>query len=525
MIRIITSLVAVLVISSVQAQINVAGTPRLVIGITIDQLRGDYLELFEENFSENGFKRLKNSGLMYQNMRFDFTNVNTASAIATIHTGANPSFTGIDAPQKFSRDKHQIVSILHDENATSATRLTTSALYTSTLADELKVASQGKANVYAVAPDAYQALLSIGHTDGIAIWIDDFSGKWLSSSRYNPTEWISERINSSASALDKRIKNLSWRPSLSIDKYKLLPYDGGTFYTFNHTFGSEKSPYLTLKKTPLVNDEVANMATSLIKEAALGTRSMPDFLSLTFYLGNAPQVANKLSPLETQDAYYRLDRTLGQFFEVVDKTVGLQNALIFVTSTGNFLQEEPKNRATEGGTIFYPNRCTSLLNMMLMAEYGKEQWVEGFFNNQIFLDRKLIERKNLNIKEIQNKSAEFVEQFTGVQDVVTSSNFAENSNWSDVREGLHKKNIGDLLLRLQSGTRIVDENTTTPQPDFRERNATVRAPIFFFGYNVRPQKVYREINAREIAPSVAYTLRIRSPNAASGSVLPELIKH
>ena len=61
MIRIITSLVAVLTVTSIQAQTTLSETPKLVIGITIDQLRGDYLNLFQSSFTERGFKQACNS--------------------------------------------------------------------------------------------------------------------------------------------------------------------------------------------------------------------------------------------------------------------------------------------------------------------------------------------------------------------------------------------------------------------------------------------------------------------------------
>ncbi len=95
MIRIITSLVAVLTISSIQAQSTVRETPKLVIGITIDQLRGgDYLELFQHTFTQRGFKRLLSEGLVYQNIKYDFPNLDDASAIATIYTAQCRFITG-----------------------------------------------------------------------------------------------------------------------------------------------------------------------------------------------------------------------------------------------------------------------------------------------------------------------------------------------------------------------------------------------------------------------------------------------
>ena len=68
MIRILSSLVAILIIAPLQAQMLPNETPKLIVGITIDQLRGDYLEQFRHAFGDKGFKRLFEEGLVYQNM-------------------------------------------------------------------------------------------------------------------------------------------------------------------------------------------------------------------------------------------------------------------------------------------------------------------------------------------------------------------------------------------------------------------------------------------------------------------------
>jgi hypothetical protein len=47
------------------------------------------------------------------------------------------------------------------------------------------------------------------------------------------------------------------------------------------------------------------------------------------------------------------------------------------------------------------------------------------------------------------------------------------------------------------------------------------APVIFFGNHVKPQTVNRTIDATEIAPAIAYRLRIRAPNAAHAEILEE----
>ena len=68
--------------------------PKLVVCITVDQLRGDYIEYFYNTFGERGFKRLMNEGLVYNNIRFEFSDIDQASAFATLFTGSNPCFSG-----------------------------------------------------------------------------------------------------------------------------------------------------------------------------------------------------------------------------------------------------------------------------------------------------------------------------------------------------------------------------------------------------------------------------------------------
>ena len=75
--KIITSLIAVFIVVTLQAQQQ--PTPKLVVFITIDQLRGDYLEYFKGFFGEQGFKRLLNNGIVYRHIQFEFSSINQAS--------------------------------------------------------------------------------------------------------------------------------------------------------------------------------------------------------------------------------------------------------------------------------------------------------------------------------------------------------------------------------------------------------------------------------------------------------------
>src|SRR5690606_27637220 len=142
-----------------------------------------------------------------------------------------------------------------------------------------------------------------------------------------------------------------------------------------------------LKQSPFVNTEVREIAEKVLIANSLGKRQNPDFLALTFYAGNFENSLDKNYSVEVQDTYYRLDQEIGKLLDAIDTAVGLDNALIFVASTGYFNEQEviPADMVTSGGD-FYPDRSIALLNMYLMAIYGREQWVSKYYNQQLFFN-------------------------------------------------------------------------------------------------------------------------------------------
>lgn len=96
-----------------------------------------------------------------------------------------------------------------------------------------------------------------------------------------------------------------------------------------------------------------------------------------------------------QDTYVRIDRSIANLLELLDRKVGLQNVLIFVTSTGYTDSESSDSGLYKiPGGEFYLNRCAALLNMYLMATYGEGKYVETYHNQQIYLNHKLLEQSN-----------------------------------------------------------------------------------------------------------------------------------
>lgn len=523
--RFLTSLIVVLAATNLNAQ-QIAELPKLVVAITVDQLRGDYLNYLYQAFGEKGFKRLIEGGLLYENVVFDFERPDRASGMATLFTGAYPNLNGVVANSFFNTSNLRTESIFYDlKYMGNYTGLSVSPkrMLTSTITDELKVASDGLSRIYSIAPEMEQALIGGGHAADGAFWIDNINGKWATSTFYKDVPFFVDRYNRT-DALDKRINDATWEPMLPVSAYRFIPYFSND-WSFKHTFARvRKDQYKQFKTSALVNDEINRFVELFLTQGGLAKNNNPDFLSITYSAGTYLDGSPKQYSLETQDTYIRLDKTLGNLLDMIDKSVGLQNTFIFLTSTGNFdTEQKPGERYQIPTGEFHPDRCTALLNTYLMAIYGQENWVTGYHDQQIYLNRRLIDDKKVDMKEIQTKAAEFVIQFSGVQDVITSHQLLHgnwNKNINRYRNGYHRKLSGDLILAIEPGWSIVTDANLQQSKTVRVDG--IPAPLILYGPNIKSEKISRVIDATELAPTVSKVLRIRSPNACDALPLPEI---
>ncbi len=524
--RILTSLLTVIALTGLQAQ-NVPAVPRLVVGLTIDQLRTDYIEAFSALYGERGFKRLWKEGRVYLNAEYDFVQVDKSSATASIYTGTTPYMNGIIADQWMDRSTLRVINGVDDTDymgiytseSTSPVRLKVS-----TLTDELMIASQGVAEVYSIAPTREMAILGAGHAAKGAFWMNDETGKWSGSTYYgNFPSWVT--TYNDREGLDFRIGNLSWGPYLPVTMYKYLTSETKQV-TFKHNFDDErKNKYRKLKTSPYINNEVNRLVSACLSGANIGKDLVPDFLSIAYYAGNYDHKAPAELPLEMQDTYVRLDNSIADLLELIDRKVGLDNTLFFITSTGYTDADpvDPVQYRIPGGE-FRVERCAALLNLYLAAIYGEGRWVETHYDQHIYLNHKLIEQKQLNLVEIINRSSEFLVQFSGVKDVYSSQRLMLGS-WTPqidkIKNYYNPTCSGDLWIEVLPGWTVYSDHSLDTKV---QRYTYTSAPLIFFGCGMKPEVLHAPVKIGTIASTVAHYMRIRAPNASVLAPLTDLRK-
>lgn len=494
--------------------------PRLIVGITIDQLRTDYIQALQSKLTQGGFRRLMEGGMFIENVTFCLDNPEATSAIATLATGSYPYQNGITSRFIFDLQTLQRHSIFQDRDyigfATDGF-WSPKALLGSTLGDELKVATQMRGKVYSIAPEAEQALIAGGHSADGVFWIDDKTGHWASSTFYSDFPNYVLQQNNSRTPLFVDLTSANWTSQvISTGADCIAPLQQAS-PGFNHKFvqSGKQVNYQWFKSSPLVNDAILKMAKQFITNTRLGLTGTTDMLQLTFYAGTYQHAKTSVYPSELQDTYLRLDETVESLLQYIDKAVGLQHTIIYLTGTGA-TDEIADDIPTLSAGEFSANRCTALLNSHLISLHGQGQWIEGFNDGQIYLNHKLIEQKQLKIDDVSKEAAELVSLFSGVEEVYTTQQLL-HQDYSQriirVRNGYNKTTGGDLVVILEPGWRLrIDDKT---QPHQQTRHDIYPGPaIIYAPGRIRAETIKAPVEATAIAPTVAKTIRIRAPSAS-----------
>lgn len=498
--------------------------PRLVVGIVVDQLRTDYIEYLRTYFGEKGFKRLMRDGTYFRDVDFKARGLDAAGATAMLYTGAYPSKTGVPAATVYDHTMRKSLATLADPSALgnfTDDSYSPVALRLSTISDELAVESAGLSAIYAFAADPQQAVIMAGHSATSGSWINDNTGNWATTTYYK--ELPSPLSNRNyTSPLSQRIDTMKWVPSRSITSFPgLAPQKRVQPFQYNFR-KRDREVYRMFEASALVNTEVTDVAIDCIKTLNIGSAGDAiDMLNIAYTAAPYPYVKDGDYRAELEDTYFRLDAQLGRLFDAIDKYVGLDNTLVWLSSTGYFKDTAPADPAYKiPGGEFSTKRAKSLLNAYFSANYGNGDYVEAFSNGHVYLNHKEIERKMLSVDKLAEEARAFLCRMSGVADAYTATDILSprTPEVEILRLSFDPKTGGDVVVAYHPGW-TVSEDIDFPTTASHIRETSTLTPAFIMGPMVNSQTIETPVDAVALAPTLAGILRIRSPNGASAKPL------
>lgn len=508
---------AVLLLIPAWASAKTEKSPKLVVGIVVDQLDEECLEKLFPILGTEGLKKIWVNGYNRSNATFDYDNTDRASAVASVYTGASPFQHGIVSGRWMSRKTLVPVSPVDDGNHKGINTIEHTSpknLLSTNLADEIKLGSASRSKVCSIAIERDAAVLAGGHDPDMAIWMNATDCGWCTSDYYGALpQWVNE-------CNDSLGKNMDWKPLLASGSYIQLS-DHELFKPFSYTIkNSNQGEYRT---TPFANDRVTEMALSAISNMGLGNDDIPDLLALTYYAGNYRHTPNTIWSLEQQDIYVRLDQSIANLVSAITSRIGLNNVLFFLTSTGYVDSAAPEFGGTRIPTgQVSMERTTALLNLYLGAKYGSGTYIESYHRNQIFLNQKLIEEKGTSMHEILESCVDLLVQVSGIRSVLLLRDLMSmipDLETARKRNGYNSAYTGDIIIEAIPGWGISDEkdNTVTYRKPVGKP-----VPFILYGNGIRAEINHEPISVSALAPTVAQITRNDPPNACAAVPLKNL---
>lgn len=516
--------------------------PKLVVGIVVDQMRVDYIYRYWDRFSEGGFKRLVNKGYLYKNAQYDYVPTYTGPGHASIYTGTTPAVHGIIANDWYNKRTDSFLYCAGDSTVNSigidskAGKMSPRNMLSTTIGDELRLANMKRSKVFAISLKDRSSILPAGHNANGAFWFETQTGKFISSSYYMQElpSWLND-FNAKKHA-DSLLK-LGWNTLFPIESYLQSTPDKKAYEhipagfqndVFPYTFPGDNanSKYKVLRYTPHGNTITKDLALACIKAEKLGKNEASDLLAISF--SSTDYVGHAFGPksVEIEDMYLRLDLDLKHLLNELDKEVGKDNYVIFLTAdhgacdVPHYLEE---NNIPSG----YIHEA-DLEKSMKAFLYNKFQdsLITSFINQQVYLDEEIIEKKKLKIKDIEQDLARYVLQYKGVSEAYTSDVLKYgNSNPELFRyraqKGYNYVRSGNVAIAYLPGWIEYMEKGTTHGSAF---NYDTHIPIIFYGKAIPAGSSVRRVSITDIASTICTILQIPYPNGNIGNPLKEVSK-
>jgi predicted AlkP superfamily pyrophosphatase or phosphodiesterase len=555
------SLITVLVVSIFGSNFSYGQTelkkPKLIVGIVVDQMRSEQLYRYEAKYSEDGFKRILGDGFNYKNTQYNFTPTATAPGHSSIYTGTTPAMHGIINNSWYNRYENKYVSSVEDTTVSllgsknpNNSGASPKQLLTTTISDQLRMSSNFRSKVISVSLKDRGAVLPGGHLANAAYWndIETSPGYFVSSSYYmnELPKWVStfNKLEKPSTYLDT-----VWNTFYPIESYTesygdnnkyevVLGEDSPTFpYDFKKLrkkYRERNLEYLMLGFSPAGNTLLTEFAMDAVKNENLGSDEETDMLTISYSVTDKAGHIFGPNSVEVEDIYIRLDREISKLLKYLDKKVGKGAYTLFLTSDHGAVPI-----ASYLNDIRIPTGVARIamynekLNKYLVNKYGAGTWIQNFDDDQLYLNRTIINEKKLHLESIQQDAANFLVNLEGVSSALTAFQLQTSQYNDGLRErtqnGYHQKRSGDVLLTFYAG--IVQDDDS--EIDVASVKGTIHGsgysydthvPLIWFGNGISHGVSVRQVSPIDIASTLTMILNLQLPSGNSGHPLKELFK-
>ena len=521
--------------------------PKLVVGIVVDQMRQEYLYRFEKKFGTGGFRRLISDGFMLKNAHYNYIPTYTGPGHASIYTGTTPAIHGIIGNDWYDKVGRKDVNCVGDErqkpvgNDKGNGDVSPWRMLSSTITDELKLATQKRAKVIGLSMKDRGAVLPAGHLADGAYWFDGLSGKFISSTYYKPglPVWL-DKFN--ALNLADQYLNKEWKTLLPIEHYTESGPDDSPYETklkkddrpvFPYKLKELRTQYPNFDLITTVafgDDLLTDAAKAAIDGEELGKDDITDFLAVSYSSPDIIGHAMGPNSVEIEDTYLRLDKNLEDLLSDLDKKVGVGQYVVFLTAD-HAVADVPlylKDNKLPAG-IFRLANVEAGLNDYLKKYFGEKKIIEKIYNDQIFMNQEAFDgdpkASGIDMLVATELIGQYLLRVEGVADVypasvLRSADYGEKGLKGNAVRGYNRKRSGDIAYVLEPNW--IGWGGIVGTTHGSGYTYDTHVPIIFYGWGIKKGSSAKYHTITDIAPTLSVLLKIKFPSGCTGQPIGEI---
>jgi len=496
---------------------------RLVLLLTVDQFRADYLWRYDAEY-DGGLARLTRNGAVFLNAHLEHYPTVTAVGHATFGSGVLPSTSGIIGNDWFDRATGKSVTSVVDDQVKplggSATRgASPHRLLVSTIADEIKLAARpggGPAAPRAIGISFKDrsAILPVGRSADAAYWLDTPSGEFVSSTYYVDAlpAWV-RQFNEQKIGQSYAGQSWPFMPAPPADMARVLPATPGTELNS------------AVYASPFGNSLLERFAEAVVDAEQLGQRDAVDVLAVSFSSNDSIGHTYGPDSPEVRSVTLQTDKAIGALFAALDRKIGLNRVLVAFTSDHGVapLPERAASLRLPGGRLASDD-LFGPMRKALAQRFGPGDWIQGTAGTSPYLNHTLLTERGVDPAAARAVAAAAAATVPQVARVYTRDQLLVGDVPSDtisrrVAESYHRERSGDLEIILHPFWIRQKAGSTHGTPYSYDSHI----PLVIMGPGIRPGRYARPVALNDVAPTLATALRITMPAASAGRALNDVV--
>lgn len=512
--------------------------PKLVVLLSIDQMRGDYIDKFRHQWTK-GLHRLVTEGAWFRQADYPYYTTVTCAGHASIGTGTVPAVHGMVANSWADRDNSRIVSCTDDDTAKSisygapVTSIAHSArnLMSPTLSDELRTQSWPPPRVVGISLKARSAITLSGHRPDVVVWLDERDGGWVTSTAFAdaPAPYLKEFFarhpmsDELGRTWDRGMPKERYSYAYTLENRRRTPHASLEFPHVTKGRGNEVGGAITdaWEASPYSDAYLAAMAMASLDAMKLGRGAGTDFLALGFSALDLTGHSYGPTSHEVQDVLFRLDEQIGLLLDKLDREVGRGQYVVGLSSDHGVapIPEAIKAAGFDAGRIDNV-ALGKAIDGVLSRELGAGAYRTRVLGNDIFFN------DGIYLKLTQNPQAmaavlDTVRKVEGVWRVYRKEQLSATDPLTRQLFFSHYEGRSGDIKFLGRAYWITSASTSTHGTGHRY---DTQVPVMLFGYGIKKGEYLQPASPIDLAPTLAFLTGITLPDAM-GRVLTEALIH